>query len=71
MLSGGFPEDVMAGRNVKIGSGDEQSWIQQDLFLVLYALIIGIRQSTIGLTYKGIGLSITFTVAVYYFEVEF
>ena len=38
---------------------------------MLYALIIGIRWSTIGLTYKGIGLSITLTVAVYYFEVEF
>ena len=61
----------MAGRNVKIGSGDEQGWIQQDLVLVLYALIIGIRWLTIGLTCKGIGLGIALTVAVYYFEVEF
>ena len=27
VMCGGFPEDVMAGRNVKIGSGDEQDWI--------------------------------------------
>ena len=27
VIRGSFPEDIIAGRNVKIGSGDEQGWI--------------------------------------------